>query len=944
MADFDTFINKARASLSDRQVHTDELLVKAYSVDGSPFEPIAKVVADVRNPDELSALLAISRATGVSLTYRGSGTGVSGQTIGRDVTVRMIGPYWKKVEVLDNGERVRARCGVIGAEVNEALKPYGRYMTADPSSISAASMGGMAATKAAGLGCTVDKNLYSMMTGLHFTLADGTAVDTEDEDSVRRFRQSHAAMLQELSSLRDRIMADDAMRETIIRKFRIRNTNGYSLNAFTDFDDPLDILAHVLIGSEGTLGFINSITIRTERLRPYRSTALVGFSSLDDAIAAVLLLEKGCPMYAVEFLNHVSLNALMQLPAFPDFLQGLGSDGCALLLETNAESEEQLAENIAKVRAAFETIPPVSPVTFERDHAVCESLWNVRRALFPLLAGTRHPEEFAYSEDYCVPISNLPQACRSFVEVLHKHGFTKSGVHGHALHGNIHFSIPLRINDPEAIARVALVIEEVARVVVDLGGALKAEHGTGRAVAPFMRLEWGDALVDVMYELKRIIDPHTLMNPDVILNEAPNCHLSGMKYAVAVDELVDTCIDCGFCEQVCPSRSVGLSSRQRIYTLRTIAGLRKDGKNELADAWEKAFTRMGVDLCAVDGLCSTRCPLGIDIAGYMKKLRGEAYSPFARKTAAAAAGHFGLLERCASGLLTAGSGLHSVVGHTLAEASGGLAKALTGMRVPDLRKARLTGGSPAPQPAPRTNAPSVVYYPSCAVRMMGYTHAGGGSADPLMDVAVRLLEKAGYTVLMPEKLQGLCCGKLFESKGLFEQAHAKLKELEQVLLALSDNGAFPVLCDTSPCVGRMKKKLDARITIQEPAAFVLERAAQRLRFTRKQRKVALHATCSTREMGLTETFRTVAELCVTDVVLPDGIFCCGFSGDKGFTHPELNASALRRLEEQIRDCEEGYSSSRTCEVGLTLHGNKPYRNILYLIDECTEPGPANPAP
>lgn len=104
---------------------------------------------------------------------------------------------------------------------------------------------------------------------------------------------------------------------------------------------------------------------------------------------------------------------------------------------------------------------------------------------------------------------------------------------------------------------------------------------------------------------------------------------------------------------------------------------------------------------------------------------------------------------------------------------------------------------------------------------------------------------------------------------------------------------------------------------------------------RKTRRIALHPTCSTREMGLVDKFRQVAERCVTEVVMPDNIFCCGFSGDKGFSHPELNASALRHLEAQIRDCEEGYSSSRTCEVGLTLHGKKPYRNILYLIDECT---------
>ncbi len=938
MPDYNRFTAKARQLLPEGRVYTDELLVKAYSVDGSPFEPTAKAVVDVHDPEELGILLGIARETGVSLTFRGSGTGVSGQTIARDVTVRQIGPYWQRIDVLDNGERVRARCRVIGAEVNAALKPYGRYMTADPSSISAAGMGGMASTKAAGLGCTVEKNLYSMMTGLHFTLADGASVDTEDPDSVAAFRQSHAGLLRELAGLRERIMGNADMREMIIRKFKIRNTNGYSLNAFTDFDDPVEILAHLMIGSEGTLGFINSITIRTERVRPYRSTALVGFRTLDEAIGAVLLLEKRCSMYAVEFLNSVSLNALMQLPTFPDFLRGLGDDACALLLETNAENEAELAKNVADVEAVFREIPPVSPPAFETDPAVCEALWNVRRALFPLLAGTRDPEEFAYSEDYCVPINHLPEACRAFVDILRRHDFTKSGVHGHALHGNIHFSIPLRINDQEALSRVALVIEEAAKVVVDLGGALKAEHGTGRAVAPFMRLEWGDALVEVMHELKRIIDPLGIMNPGVILNDDPECHLKGMKYAVAVDKFVDTCIDCGFCEYVCPSGSVGLSSRQRIYARRTIAGLRKDGKTAQADRWEAAFKNIGVDLCAADGLCAGRCPLGIDIAGYMKQLRGQGHSPFSRSMASSVAKHFGLVETAASSLLGFGSGLHKLMGHNLAQATGGISKAITGMKVPDLREALLTGGGRIPRPGTKAGAPSVVYYPSCAVRMMGYVDKDGDGtpmSDPLMDVTVRLLERAGYNVIVPDKTKGLCCGKMFETKGLHEQADAKLKELEAVLLAATNNGEFPVLCETSPCVARMKKKMDPRIGIFEPVAFVLEHLADKLRFERKNRKIALHATCSTRELGRVEKFRDVALKCVTEAVIPDKIFCCGFSGDKGFTRPELNAAALSTLKEQINGCAEGYSSSRTCEVGLTLHGGKPYRNILYLIDECT---------
>lgn len=934
---FKQFLNDIQAVLPEGRVHTDPLLVKAYSVDGSPFEPRAKAVVDISNPRELRELLRCSRESGVSLTFRGAGTGVSGQTIAEDVTVRCVGSHWKYITVMDGGKLVRAGSSVVGAEVNTALRPYKRFMTADPSSIGSAFIGGMASTNAAGLSCTIPKNIYHMMTDLHFTLVDGTTVDTANPTSVAQFRQSHVALLQELSDLRQRILHDEVMDEKVRRKFSIRNTAGYSLNAFTDYDDPVDILKHLIIGSEGTLAFIHDITLRTDPLKSKRATALIGFHTLDEAIQGVLLLEASCSLYAVEFLNSVSLQALMPVPGFPEYLRGLGGDACALLLETNAEDDAELEANVQQIVQTLSALKMAVEPTFETDHAVCETLWGIRRSLFPILAGTRAPEEFAYSEDYCVPIKNLPQACSAFVEILFKYGFTKSGVHGHALHGNIHFSIPLQLNNDEEIRKVSLVIDEVAEVVLSLGGALKAEHGTGRAVAPFVLQEWGDDLYKVMQDLKHCLDPHNLLNPGTILNDDPRCHLTHLKYAGHVDKTIDTCVDCGFCEYVCPSAGVGLSSRQRIYVLRTIAGMRKAGNHAEADAWLETFTQKGRDLCAVDGLCSTRCPLGIDIAGYMKLLRQHAFGSKGHVLARQVGKNFKAVGTTASAMLHSAAVTHKIIGHTLAVKSGILVKAMTGMTLPDFQEVHLQGGPKLPCVKQASHAiKKVVYYPSCAVRLMGYGKDAVHKSESLMDVTVRLLEKAGYTVIIPQGVQKLCCGKAFESKGLLEEADAKSAEQNAALLQASNNGEYPVLCDTSPCLARMKKKLDKRLNLFEPVEFVLKHAVEGLSFTKKNRCVALHPTCSMREMGLVEKFRQVAELCVTEVVIPEKIFCCGFSGDKGFSHPELNASALQSLEAAVADCQEGYSTSRTCEVGLTLHGKKPYRNILYLLDECSQ--------
>ena len=932
MANLNQFITDITTVLGPQRVHTDELLVKAYSVDASPFEPCAKAVVDIANPAELQHLLRFSRKHRMGLSFRAAGTGVSGQTITNDITVRFVGDHWKYIQVLNQGQQVKAGCCVVGAEVNAALQPYRRFMTADPSSIGSAFIGGMASTNAAGLSCVIQKNIFHTMTDIHFTLMDGTTVDTADPASVTRFRKMHATMLAELVALRQRILDDPAMDEKVRRKFSIRNTAGYSLNAFTDYEDPVEILSHLIIGSEGTLAFIHDITLNTDVLRTERATALVGFHTLDEAIKGVLLLEAHCPMYAVEFLNSVSLNALMPVQGFPDYLRGLGKDACALLLETNGQDKEELEANVAKVTNVLGSLKMASELRFEYDLTVCDQLWNIRRSLFPILAGTRAPEEYAYSEDYCVPIQHLPEACTAFVDILNKYGFTKSGVHGHALHGNIHFSIPLQLNNDEELRKVGLVIDEVAEVVLGLGGALKAEHGTGRAVAPFVRLEWGDDLYKVMQDLKKVIDPAGLLNPGVLLNENPQGHLENLKYAVHVDKSIDTCVDCGFCEYVCPSAGVGLSSRQRIYTLRTIAGLRKAGENDLADRWMKTFHKLGRDMCAVDGLCATRCPLGIDTGAYMKRLRHDSFSGVGMATAGAVASNFRVVGSVASTMLTVVSAAHKLMGHNLAAKTGSIARLVSGMTIPDFREVELTGGSAIPTPQPGTSQDkTVVYYPSCATRIMGYAEA-----EPLMDVTLRLLQKAGYRVLFPEKNTKYCCGKAFESKGLFEKADAKSAELSKALLRISENGRWPVLCDTSPCLARMKKTLDSRLQLWEPALFTLTHLAEHLTFVRKERSVALHPTCSMREMKLVETFREVAEKCVTNVVIPEKIFCCGFSGDKGFAVPELNASALRTLRAQVAHCEEGYSTSRTCEVGLTLHSGKHYRNILYLVDECTK--------
>ncbi|HJD96778.1 FAD-binding and (Fe-S)-binding domain-containing protein [Mailhella massiliensis] len=930
------FLNKVRDLLPWSQTHTGEAPARILSVDAGPFEPRAFAVIDVFSLDELKKLLSLAASCGVSLTFRGSGTSLSGQSVAEDVALRFRGPAWRGLDILDEGRLVRARAGMRGGEINAALAPYGRFIASDPSSIASATIGGMAANNAAGLGCTVENNIYHSLRGMAFMLADGTFVDTEDAGSVRAFRASHAALLEGLRALRGRILSSPALAEKVRRKYRIRNTCGYSLNALCDFEDPLDMLEHLLIGSEGTLGFIFSVTLETLPLLKERATAMALFSSMDDAMDAVLAMRSGLGLYAGEFLDDISLRCLSKLPGFPQEFcpEGESSDNCALLVETRAGDGAGLFERIRAIDDIIRAKKPLAKLGFVTEGAECEKLWDIRRALFPALAGTRLPEEYAYVEDYCVPPERLPEASRGLVRILQELGCARTGVNGHAMHGNLHCTLPLRLNEAGDVAKLGEFVERAAELILGLGGALKAEHGTGRAVASFVRREWGDELYGVMLELKALLDPAGILNRGCLLNDSPRCHVEHLKSAGVVGGGVDLCVDCGFCEAVCPSAKTGLSPRQRIYALRAMAGMEEKGERERLASWRDFFRTMGLDLCATDGLCSARCPLGLDVAGFMRALRHEELSDREKKAAAFVRRHMAPVTRAVSLGLSAAHALHGALGHERAEKSGNLAKKLTGMTVPDLREVRLTGGSAVPAPHV-SGREKVVYFPSCAVRSMGYSGDSGRRIDPLMDVALRLLDKAGYDAVIPAHVEQLCCGKAFETKGMKEEAEASAKALDAALREASEGGRWPVMCDTSPCLARMKKTLDGSLSLYEPVEFTLRFLVDRLEFRKRRGCVAVHATCSTRAMGLVEELCRVARLCAEEVVLPEGIFCCGFSGDKGFTRPELNAAALEGLKDQIASCEEGFSTSRTCEVGLTKHGKKPYRNILYLIDECS---------
>ena len=886
----------------------------------------------VESEDEVVALLHLAQRDRVPVTFRAAGTSLSGQAISDSVLI-VLGDNWNGREIRGQGTQIRLQPGVIGAQANAWLAPFGRKIGPDPASINACKIGGIVANNASGMCCGTAQNTYHTLAGIRLVLADGSRLDTEDAASVSAFRQQHGELLERLATLGRKTRANAELAAKIRHKYRLKNTTGLSLNALVDFDEPLDILSHLLVGSEGTLGFISAVTYDTVIDHPNKASALIVFPDVETCCNAVTVL-KTQPVSAVELLDRRSMRSVQDKPGMPAFVQQLSENACALLIESRAASPSLLQEQLALIMASLAAFPVEKQVDFTQDPLENARLWAIRKDTFPAVGAVRKTGTTVIIEDVTFPVEQLAIGVNRLIELFDKHHYDEAILFGHALEGNLHFVFTQGFNSAEEVARYQAFMDDVAQLVaVEFGGSLKAEHGTGRNMAPFVELEWGSDAYQLMWQLKRLLDPNGILNPDVVLSEDPQIHLKHLKPLPAADELVDKCIECGFCEPVCPSKGLTLSPRQRIVIWRDIQAKRRAGVD--TTELEAAYHYQGIDTCAATGLCAQRCPVGINTGDLVKKLRAR--DADRTKTADWLAGHFATAMQGARFTLHVANGARMLLGAPrLAKLSAKITQLSKG-QIPQWSNAM-----PQPEkairfsPAVEDERPRVVYLAACVSRAMGPS-ADDKEQMSLYDKTRGLLEKAGYQVVFPDNQDSLCCGQPFASKGYAEQAEHKRQELIGALLHASRGGLDPIYCDTSPCTLRLVQDLgETRLDLYDPVRFIRTHLMDRLDFTPQQAPIAVHVTCSTQHLGESQALIDLARRCATTVVIPEGIHCCGFAGDKGFTTPELNAHSLRSLKDAVQHCSEGISTSRTCEIGLSQHGGIDYHGLVYLVDRVTQ--------
>lgn len=931
------FLKEISRIIPQARIYTDELRRLAWGTDAGFYRLIPQVVIRSESEQEVSSILAIADYYHLPVTFRAAGTSLSGQAISDSILV-VAGKGWEKYTIGDGAETITLQPGIIGQRVNEILAPLGRKFAPDPASVKSAMVGGIVMNNASGMNCGTHANSDRVMLSARLVFTDGTILDTGSEVSRNNFAQQKPDFIHQIEALRDLVRKDTELVERIRRKYSIKNVTGLNIQPFVVFDDPFDIIAHLMVGSEGTLAFLSEVTMRTARNYPHKASAMLYFSDIKEVCRAVVAMKALTNAQGEWIVKGAELLDKKSLESVND---STGEGLTAVLTETMAESKEELAANIAvitKALAPFDTYIPPHFTDKEEEYA---KYWAIRSGIFPSVGGTRELGTTCLIEDVAFHIEDLPEATAELQALLARHGYDDACIYGHALEGNYHFIINQSFSSEAEVKRYDDLMNDVIALVVDkYDGSLKAEHGTGRNMAPFVAYEWGKTAFEVMKAVKQLFDPKSMLNPGVIFNDDPKCHIKNFKPLPLTNPHVDKCIECGFCEVNCLTCGFTLSSRQRIVLQREIARLKESGEDpHRLRELQKQYNYPGNATCAGDGLCSMSCPMGINTGDLTHDIRQEAMpkGSCGYRMGNYAAQHFAGMKSALRPVLSLANTAHTILG---TPAMSAITKGMHKLGMP-----LWTPSMPRPYKIKSTLFSQtdtkfygkVVYFPSCINQTMGIAKKSPEEM-PLVNKMVSLLHKAGYEVIFPKNMEKLCCGTIWESKGMMDIADRKSEELEAALYEASAQGKYPVLCDQSPCLYRMRHTIH-NIKLYEPVEFIHTFLVDKLEFKQIDTPVAVHITCSMQKMGLGSQVVSLATQCSRNVLLPEEVGCCGFAGDKGFTHPEVNAYALRKLRPQIEKAgiQIGYSNSRTCEIGLTTHAGIPYVSIVYLVDKCTTP-------
>jgi D-lactate dehydrogenase len=933
----------------------------AYANDASYFRLVPQAVVQPNSLDEIRSLFSFSQGQRIPMTFRTAGTSLSGQAVTDGILVD-LSRHWGQYHVEEAGKLIRFQPGIVGGFLNNVLKPYGRRIGPDPASIDACMMGGIMANNSSGMCCGVTENAYRTIHSMTFMLPNGFTLDTRVEGAPRIFGNEQRHIAQGLLELKQRMLSDADLTARVRRRYQMKNNNGYLLNAFLDFESPLDILIHLLIGSEGTLGFIAEGVLNTLPDYSRKYTGQLYFKNLQDAASAIYPLKQSGAR-AAEIMDRASLRSVESVPGAPDLLRQLPESAAAILVEYQAETGEEILHFQKQCARTLKDLRLLHEAEFTSDPFHQALLWKLRKGIIPSVGAMRPPGTVLLTEDVVFPVERLAEAITDLQSLFEKHDYPEGCVFGHAKDGNLHFLIAQSFDTGSEITRFDSFMNDLVKVVCGkYDGALKAEHGAGRNTAPFVETEWGSTAYGIMRDLKALLDPDDMLNPGVVINPDPQAHITHVKSMAKVAPEVDKCIECGFCESKCPSRRLTLSPRQRIVVQREISRLRElestpsTSSSELIASLAADFQYAGVDTCAVDGLCATACPVSINTGELTKLFRAQSHSSRSEKTALWIAEHFEWAERATGWGGRAGHMLESLHPRRHDDAEGKesflassikAAEKITGLTLPKWN-AYIPYRSTLPSSASESDEKQFIYFPACISRQLGVPGSLANTpASSLADTLIAVANRANVRLTIPFTVTGTCCGMPFSSKGYVAAYQAALHKAIKNLWEWCEHGTYPIVIDTTSCTHTLRtcsdalsdadKELYDQMTFLDGIEFIHDILLPKLNIQPLPGDVILHPNCSARKLGLDSKMMAIAECCARSASAPLHLGCCGFAGDRGLLFPELTASATEKESTEVtaREYDGYYSSNITCEIGMSAATGKEYRSIIYLVEEAS---------
>jgi D-lactate dehydrogenase len=914
----------------------------SFASDAGFYYLLPKAVVQPLNENEIISLFKFSHQHKIPLVFRTGGTSLSGQSITDGILVD-LSQFWNKITVQDNGNAVRVQPGITGAMVNLHLKKFRKKIGPDPSSISAAMMGGILSNNASGMCCGVKLNSYHTTRFIRFTLPDGKTFSTETKSDYERFLRECPELAHTLGEIRKQIHSSEVLFDKIRKKYLTKTTIGYSLNAFVDYEHPLDILAHLLIGAEGTLAFISEAVLHTVPDYPFKSTALLYFPNIYAACQAIVPLTNAGAMM-VELMDRASLSAVENLPGMPAVVKTLPEGAAALLIEFQENSLPALDERVKAFLDSTSQLSLFNAPEFTTDRKEQDFLWKVRKGLFPAVGAVRKSGTTVILEDIAFPVAKLGDAILDLQELFKKYEYFNAIIFGHAKDGNIHFVVTQSFNTESEILRYDRFMKEVIELVVNkYDGTLKAEHGTGRNMAPFVETEWGGEAYEIIRKIKLAVDPEQLLNPGVIVNSDKDAHIKFLKGLPTVEEEVDRCIECGYCEHKCPSKDLTTSPRRRIVIRRVLKNLEQQTDKTNYNTLLEQYQYDGIETCAVDGLCATACPVDINTGDLIKRLRKENHSASANKNALRVAKNFGAVQTLARLALQTGSGINAVLGKkAMPFVTKGLRAIVSAAPLWSSRLTKPPDLSILKHRSNDNNLRLIVYFPSCISRVMG---TYDGKKKNIMETFVSVCNKAGIGVSIIQNANETCCSQIFSSKGFKDAYQFTANKTIETLWVSSNEGKLPVVIDVSSCAYTLhqmrpqlseqnKAKFD-RLKILDSVEFLHDMILPSVTVKAKTKNIVVHPVCSLQKMKTEEKFVAVARQLANEVTVPKHSGCCGMAGDRGFLFPELTTAATAPEGNEVRQQKyDGYySTTKTCEMAMSEAVNENYESILYLADE-----------